>query len=345
MSEAVPSGVASGVKRAARLRLRGLENLLVPSFTPDLRALDEPGIRLDVRQSIRHGCCATALALEARLSRAEQQRFMRIACDEAQGRIAVGIVLSAPVRSEAVELLSCAAQAGISHVHLGVPQGFAPRSDAELVGYLSSILEAAPLPVLLLGERLAFPQLHASGLPIEAIEQLADQPSIIGLDLPSLDSGLIAECCERFGERLLVSSPHLGLLPMLVQNFNVQLSGPWGVEGLQSPAQRHAVSFFEMLLGGRASEAMTLYWRLAPALGAMARVAASFAHTGAQHWPLLKYQQWLSGGNGGLTRQPVMRLFQRDMQLVRGALAAVGVSCAQPDAAFFAGRQGREPSA
>jgi 4-hydroxy-tetrahydrodipicolinate synthase len=34
---------------------KGMENLFMPSFSPDFKTLDEDGIRHDVRNSIRHG--------------------------------------------------------------------------------------------------------------------------------------------------------------------------------------------------------------------------------------------------------------------------------------------------
>ena len=41
--------------------MKGLENIIIPSFTPDLSELDEEGIRWDVRQSIKHGFFSTLL--------------------------------------------------------------------------------------------------------------------------------------------------------------------------------------------------------------------------------------------------------------------------------------------
>ena len=42
-------------KAWAKEHIRGFENILMPSFTPDLSGLDEAGVRLDVRRSIEHG--------------------------------------------------------------------------------------------------------------------------------------------------------------------------------------------------------------------------------------------------------------------------------------------------
>jgi 4-hydroxy-tetrahydrodipicolinate synthase len=324
----------------ARGYFRGLENLLVPSFSQDLRRLDEAGIRLDVRSSIAHGAFSTACILDSGLTPDEQRAFIAIACDEARGRIGISVMLGAAHPDRVEELLAYAQAAGVSHAHLGSARSFAPASDSEVIAYVRRIADATRLPLSLAAEHFNFPNLHASGLPLESLERIADIDQVVALELDSLDAGLLEEACERFGERLLISSPHLSLLPLLVKSFGVQWSGPWAIEATQSPAQRHAVDFFGQIVAGDFTAAMARYWQIAPALAANARVASTYAHTGAKHLPLVKYQQWLSGGNGGLTRQPVMRLYQRDMQTIRNGLAAVGVNCADPDSAFFVGRGG-----
>jgi 4-hydroxy-tetrahydrodipicolinate synthase len=329
-------------KARARERWRGLENLLVPSFDADLRRLDEEGVRLDVRQSVAQGLFSTCCALDAGLAADEKRRLVELAVDEAAGRIAVSIAPGAAPVDEVLALVRHAEAVGASHVHLAYPQDFAPRSADELVDYVRRVADASALSVCLTAtDRTAFHALHPSGVPLAAFERLAEHDAVVALQLGSQDSGLILEACERLGGRLLVGSPHLGWLPMLAAEFGVQWSGPWNVEAVQSPARPLATEMLSHLAAGDLAAAMRCYWAMAPAFGAWSRAAQSFAHTGAQHWPLLKYQQWLGGGNGGMTRQPVMRLFQRDMQAIRAGLAAAGVECGDADAEFFRGRSAR----
>lgn len=327
------------LKAWAREHFRGFENLLIPSFGVGLRELDEGGIRLDVRQSIRHGFFAAQCALDAGLTHEEQCRMLRIAAHEADGRIAISLSLTGDSLARNIELLSEASKAGASHAAVGFPQDFVPRSQDDIVAYVRALADATDIGLYLIGaDRFAFHHLHPSGVPLDAYEKLADLDNVIALQLSGTDAGSILECFERFSDRLLVTTLNFGMLPMLAQNFGVQWSGAWTVEGLQSPDRPFAVQFFQHLQRGQFDAAMSIYWRLAPAFGAMTRVLAPSAPTGAAHWPLFKYQQWLSGGNGGMTRQPCMRLFDRDMQAVRNGLRAVGIECADDDAAFYAGR-------
>lgn len=329
-------------KAWAREHFRGFENLLMPSFSADLRELDEEGVRLDVRQSIAHGVFSTSCALESGLTSAEKLRLLSVAADEARGRISISLTLAGDSLAENIELLNRAAEAGASHAYVAFPQNFAPRTQHEVVAYVRTLAASTELGLCLVAsDKFAFHALHPSGVPLDAYEELAALDNVIGLQLAVMDAGLVLECFERFSDRLLVTTLNVGMLPMLVQNFGLQWSGPWTVEGLQSPHRPQAVEFLQHLQNGRFNEAMAIYWKLSPALGAGARVLGPHAMTGATHWPMLKYQQWLSGGNGGMTRQPVMRMFERDMQAVRGGMRAAGVECQDPDEAFFLGRTAR----
>lgn len=326
-------------KAWARSHFRGIENLLVPSFTPDLHDLDERALALDVEQSIRHGFFSTCCALEAGLTTAEQKRLVRAATTCAGTRIGVSVSLAGESIADNVETLRWAEDAGITHAHLSFPQHFQPRKEEDVHAFVDGIATQTGVALCLpASDRFALHHLHPSGVPFNAYERLADLDNVVALTITGHDSGMLLECCERFSDRLLVTTTNLSMLPMLRQNFNVQWTGAWGAEALQSPAARHAVEVMELLLAGRTEAAMAIYWKLTPALATMLRLTAGWAASGASHWPMLKYQQWLSGGNGGLTRQPCMRMFDRDMQAIRSALRAVGVECPDRDEAFYSGR-------
>lgn len=332
--------VARSERKAwAHETFRGCENFLIPSFGADLHALDEEGIRLDVRQAIRHGVFSTQCALEAGLGRDEQVRMLRIAVEEADGRIAVSLPLCGESLAQNLELLREAERAGATHAAVGFPQYFSPISQDEVYAYVRELANSTGLGLCLVAaDRHAFHSLHPSGVPLDAYERLSELDNVVALQLGSWDAGLVLECFERFSDRLLVTSLNFAMLPMLAQNFGLHWAGASVIEALQSPESPHAVRFVAELQEGRMEEAMTTYWKMAPALGATMRITAGIAPSGATHWPLHKYQQWLSGGNGGMTRQPCMRLFEREMQAVRGAMRAIGITCADDDARFYAGR-------
>lgn len=326
-------------KAWAREHFRGFENVLMPSFDADLRNLDDEGIRLDVRQSIRHGFFSSLCALETGLTMDEKKRMLSVATDEAGDKIGIALSLCGETLEENIEILKHAESVGATHALVSYPQSFSPKNQDDVYRFGKALADATSIGLyLFVSDKFQMHHLHPSGVPFDAYEKLADEPNVIAMKLGGMDAGMIYECFERFGERLLVTTVNLGLIPLLRKRYDVRWSGAWTVEALQSPERPHAVEFFNLLLEGREAEAMAKYWQMAPALGSMMRIMAPLIPTGLYHWPLLKYQQWLSGGNGGMTRQPVMRVFDRDLQVIRGGLRAVGVDCKDPNEDFYAGR-------
>lgn len=332
--------VAKSERKAwAKEHFRGFENVLMPSFGADLRELDDEGIRLDVRQSIRHGFFSSLCALETGLSMDEKKRMLSVACEEAGDKIGIALSLTGETLQENIEILQHAEKVGATHALLSYPQSFVPKTQDDVYQFGKALADATSLGVyLFVSDKFQMHHLHPSGVPFDAYERLADLDNVIAMKLGGMDLGMIYECLERFSGRLQVTTVNLGLIPLLRKQYDVRWSGAWTVEALQSPERPHAVQFFDHLLAGREREAMEKYWAMAPALGAMMRIMMPLVPTGLYHWPLLKFQQWLSGGNGGMTRQPVMRVFDRDLMVIRGGLRAVGVDCKDPNEDFFVGR-------
>ncbi len=326
-------------KAWAREHFRGIENVLIPSFNPDLTELDEEGIRLDVRQSKKHGFFSSLCAVETGLDPAEKVRFVEIACDEAGDDYGIAVSLSGDTIEGDLDLLRAAEKAGATHGLLSFPQAFVPKSQDDIYDYGKRLADSTDMGLyLFVSDKFGFGRFHPSGVPFDAFEKLADLPNVVAMKVGGMDAGMIYECFERFSDRLLVTTVNIGLIPLLRKSFDVRWTGAWTAEALQSPEHPHAVNMMNLLIEGKTDEAMQVYWRMTPALRAMMAIMAPLMPTGAYHWPLLKYQQWLSGGNGGLTRQPAMRVFQQNLQMIRGGLAAVGVQCPDPDEDFFLGR-------
>ncbi len=332
--------IAKSERKAwAKEHFRGFENVLMPSFTADLRELDDEGIRLDVRQSIRHGFFSSLCALETGLSMDEKKRMLTVACDEAGDKLGIALSLTGETIDENVEILQHAEKVGATHALLSYPQSFVPKTQDDVYQFGRRIADATNLGIyLFVSDKFQMHHLHPSGVPFDAYERLADVDNVVAMKLGGMDLGMIYEAFERFSSRLQVTTVNIGLLPLLRKQYDVRWSGAWTVEALQSPERPLAVQFFNQLLAGQEKEAMATYWQMAPALGAMIRIMMPLVPTGLYHWPLLKFQQWLSGGNGGMTRQPVMRVFDRDLMVIRGGLRAIGVDCKDPNEDFFVGR-------
>ena len=325
-------------KAWARESFIGLQNILVPSFTPDLLALDEAGIRRDVRQSIRHGFFASLLACEAALTLQECRRFVEIVADEAGDQLLIGVSLFVDGEQEMRELLAHAEKVGADFALLGFPLYYHPADEDAVYRYVSEFCEASNLGIIFPAnkQRLDLTRLHPSGVPLGLFDRLAAIDNLISIQIDSVETGLISECFMRYGEKLPLTSSFLGMTPLLMDTWGMQWSGGWMYEALQTPEQPHAVELFELLRRGRYDEAMRLFWHLAPGMATWGHIHELFSPGGNDHMQLRKYYQWCVGGNGGWLREPHFNLFQRQKDAIREAYQAMGITPTQDAEELFA---------
>ena len=333
-------------KAWARQNIRGFENILMPSFSPDLATLDEEGIRLDVRRSIEHGFFSV-FAVPLSLSRQERRAFFRICTDEAHGRIKVGTPLIAPDDAARRAYLDDCAETGLSHVLAHPWHTWRPESADELFDFYRGVAEYTTLAVELWAtDGWQFRHLHPSNVVVDVYDRAADLPNVVAVKLmTTLELPVVYEICERMSDRLLVAGVHLGLAPLLVKHYGMQWSGAWTVEALQSPEKRYVVDYLNLLLEGREKEALEIYWRIKPAYDALYALMAPMLPKGVHPFTHLKYYQWCMGGNGGLLREaedPNEGLFPlrtEDRAHIRKAFGSIGLEpTADSDEVFVVGR-------
>ena len=329
-------------KEWARSALRGIENALMPSFTADLTRLDEEGIRWDVRQAIAHGFFSTMCACETGLTLAENKRFLEIACDEAAGRILVSFTLLLDSFEDDIELLAHAEKVGASHALMGYPQTFRPRGENEILEATRRLSESTNLGlVMYASDKFDFVRFHPSQVPFEVYDKIADLPNVVSLKVGFGDPAMTFEAFERFGSRVLVNvgTPWLmGLFPLLRKRYGAQWFGGGSWEMWQSPEKPLVVEYYHHVMKGEVEPARSIYWTLAKGNALMMGNIARGGDIGMYNWPLGKYISWSVGGNGGVMRQPAMRLMPPMMAGRKAQLRAMGIAPREPDEEFFVGR-------
>ncbi|MBV8998158.1 MAG: dihydrodipicolinate synthase family protein [Solirubrobacterales bacterium] len=327
-------------KAWAREHFVGAENILLPSFTPELRELDEAGIRLDVGQSIAHGVFSIFCAIESGLTYEEKVRFLEITVEEAAGRVCVGFPLQGDSVEENIELLQQAERIGASHAMVSYPQNL-PLTDADaLVRYHEQLIEASDLALVLFhNDKFALHHLHPSGLPVSVYDRIVDRDTVVAIKVSVMDWATLGLCFARYAGKLLVSTPTILQLPLAMTHYDMQWTGAWTIEAFQTPEQPLVIELLDALRAGRHEEAIGIFARLGPLLAAFGPRLARMMPSGTYHWTFFKYLQYLSGGNGGVTRPPAMRLTRADMQEIRGAFLACGLTPAEGgDEEFAHGR-------
>ena len=327
----------SELKKWAREHMKGVENCLVPSFTPDLLELDEEGIRWDVQQTIKHGFFSTLCTSEAGLTFDEAKRFVAIVADEAKGKICVSTTLLFDSLDQNMEMLKHAEKVGCTHVLLGYPANLYPRSPEEIYKITREMCESTNLAVVLYpSPHYNFERFHPAGFPLDILTRMADFDNAVAIKVG--EPGLMAECVRRFVDKVLVSCPVERWLPFCFLSFKQQWIGAGPYESLQSPEKPYMVEYYNLMMQGKMDQAMEIYWRIMPARVMFEQQHMTVMMLGTYPWTMYKYYQWLVGGNGGFTRQPSMKIHQHEMEAIKMAFRIIGIDPRQHDEEFYVGR-------
>ena len=327
----------SELKEWAKENMVGVENCLFPSFSPDLSVLDEDGIRWDVRQSIRHGFFSTLCAAETGVTFEEAKRFVEIVADEAAGKILVSVTLLFDSFEQNREMLQHAEQVGCHSVLFGYPANWYAKSGDDIYQVTKEMCDSTNLAVFLYPTpHYNYERLHPSGFPLDALTRMADIENVAAIKVG--EPGLIADCVRRFGDKILVSCPVERFLPLMVLGFEQQWIGAGCYEVFQSPEKPYLVDYFRMLREGKIDQAMEIYWKLTPARVIFEQQFMPTSMLGTYNWTQQKYYQWCVGGNGGLTRQPSMKVHQHEMEATKMAFRMIGIEPREPDEEFYVGR-------
>ena len=332
----------SSHKQWAAENLKGVKNVLLPSFRPpDLTELDEKGIRWDVRHSIDQGFHSTMCEPTPNLNLDEARRFVDIATNEAGDDIRVSLYIQGNSLGENRKLMEYAEDVGVNTVLLGYPYTWDPDSPKEIYEVTKDFCDLVDLPIILYpSPKFNVEQFHPSGFPVNILDRMADIDNAVGAKISSsgADNFLVAdEIFRRVGDRLQVSYPG-GEIPGLVRNCDMQWLAAGPVDVYQTPDNPYYVEFFDLLRKGNYNEAMEVYWKLGPLRKAMGQLAKAGKKLGNYNYAEMKYWKWLTGGNGGYLRQPAMEISNSRRRTIRWAMKEVGLEVREDDSEFYVGR-------
>lgn len=347
-SAPAPGGAKTGkVSRSARKEwarehFKGFENIFLPSYLPNSTQFDEEGIRLDVRQAIRHGFFSTFCSGGADM--AQRRQLLDIVTDEAKGRILVSTGAMAPTIEQSIEWLNYCESKGVDHALVALPRsGFTTEDD--LYNHVARIAEGTNIGIVLYAvDGEAYRQFHPSNVPFKVFDRLADLPNVVAMKvMTTIDLPTTMGLYELLGDRLLVGTVNFTYTPILVKQYRMQWSGAWTVEALQSPEKPYFVEMMKLLQQNRIGEALEIYWKIAPAIRTLYNLMAPLLPKGLHPWPHLKFYQYLVGGNGsiGPNREDVGHSFTlkpEERQAFRDAYRAIGIEPAMNDEEFLVGR-------
>ena len=322
----------------AREKMKGVANVVIPTFTQDLRALNEKAIRYDIRKEIEYGFWGTLLVSETATTFDEYLRFTEWAVDESKGRLCLIHHSSFNTLEESIQAAKAAEAAGVDLVLLSYPPNFYPLSQEDIFDYTSAFCQATNLAVMLFPVPLwGFERLHPAGMALENITRMIKEiPNIVAIKeeggMPTI-AGFV-EAYHHFSKEVIVTFPMEDQGLMLASLVNMQFMGTSNYEYYGGLIPR----MFNLIRDGQFEEAMKYYWQIHPARlvnqSQNVIMGANFIHR-----MLWKYQGWLNGFNGGPLRAPTMRLNSNQMNALRRGLEMAGLKpTSDSDDKFFIGR-------
>ncbi|MDH4377706.1 MAG: dihydrodipicolinate synthase family protein [Ramlibacter sp.] len=336
----MPSYAKKDARAWAREHLVGCSGVTIPSYSADMRRLNERGIRHDVELIQKLGFTYTLLCSEVAITPEENAQFTAWARDTAGQGMGLFFHAAFGTLAENIEAVKLAEKAGADLVLLSYPTQFWPTSEQEIYDYTRLFCDATDLGVMLFPIPLwGFERVHPAGMSVQLVRRLLkDCPNIVaikseqGFPMP----GGICEMYHHFRDEVVISCPiEYDAIP-LMSLMTLQFSGTSNTQWMGDYYPRA----FDMARSGQWEVAMEMYWRVNPARQAGGAAAqASVPGTNVLNRTVWKYQDWLAGFNGGPLRSPSPRAPDRFMKGMRQGLVASGLPVtSDPDSAFIVGR-------
>ncbi|WP_321968983.1 dihydrodipicolinate synthase family protein [Paraburkholderia tropica] len=320
--------------------MHGVANVIIPTFTSDLKSLNENGIRHDVDKCREYGFSGTLLVSEVAITLPEYARFIAVAREKAEPNFHLIHHAAFGTLAENIEAAKLAEDAGADFILLGYPANFFATSEQDIYDYTKAFCDATDLGVILFPVPLwGFERVHPAAMSPELIRRLVkDCPNILcvkaegGIPTP----GGFIQTWRNHSHEMVVTHP--------LEQDAIPLSGILPIQWIgTSNTEFYADTIprvFKLCREGKFDEAMDIWWKLHPAR--MAHNAAQQTYAPGARFinrMMWKYQAWLQGFNGGPLRQPTMKVSNANMRLLRDGLKAAGFTPTElPDSEFHVGR-------
>lgn len=317
--------------------MRGCANVIIPSYTADLRALNEPGVRHDVRRCIELGFRGSLLVSEVNVTLDEYRQFAEWAHEEAAGRLQLVHHASFNTLTENIEAARMTAPF-TDYALLSYPANFYPSSEQEVLEYTRAFCDGVDLGVMLFVVPLwNFGRLHPADMSPAMLRKMVETiPNVVAIKAEGArNTGGIIDVYRQLKDQVIVTTPlEREIIPLLAL-ADFQYTGTSNTEYYGDSVPR----MFELASSGDMDAAMEIYWQIQPARAANASVGQITQTTGFINRMQWKFQGWLNGMNGGPLRQPTMKIPDRTMAILRRGLTDSGLPCEQSgNAEFFIGR-------
>ena len=336
----MPDYAKNEARAWAREHLVGCSGVTIPSYTADLKALNDRAIAHDIERLTILGFQYTLLVTETAITPEENARFTAVARETAGRDLGLFFHAGFATLEENVEAVHLADRAGAEVALLSYPSQFWPTTEQEVYDYTKAFCDATDLAVMLFPIPLwGFERIHPAGMSVEFVRHVIDTiPNIVAVKSEQgfpLPAG-VCEMYHHFRDEVVISCPIEADAIPLMSLMDLQFSGTSNTQWMGDYYPRA----FALARQGDWPAAMELYWQVHPARLANNAAAQSYiSGTGVINRSMWKYQDWLAGFNGGPLRGPTMRVPDRFMKTLRRGLEDSGLPVwPEPDSEFLIGR-------
>lgn len=330
----------AGAREWAQENMKGICGCLLPTFTSDLKGINEKAIRHDISRAKELGMAGQLLVAECGTTLEELLHVTEIAVDEAAGDIQTVVHAVLPTLEDNIQLVQESEKLGADLVLISYPLTFYPSSEDEVFEYTRALAESTNLGVIIFAMHLwNFRRFHPSHFSPDLIGRMIREiPNVVAVknEVGGPGIGGIAQVFERYSKDVIVMDPIESNSPAWHANYGMQWMGTSNYEAFGPWVPR----YFDLMREGKFEEAMEIYWKLHPVRESDAAVVGQ-ALAGTQMVPryLWKYQGWLNGFNGGPLRAPQARINDSQMKQLRAGATAAGLDVFDtPDEQFLVGR-------
>jgi 4-hydroxy-tetrahydrodipicolinate synthase len=287
-------------------KFKGIIPAVVTPFAEDAE-LDEETLREHLRFLIKngvHGLMVNGSTGEAEnLSSEERKRVIKIAVEEAGGKIPVIAGTGTPSTKKTIELTKDAKDMGADAVMVVTPFYLIPNEEG-LIKHYKSVVEAVDIPVILYN----IPPHTKVNLTPSIIEKLCKEaPNIVGLKDSYGNLSQFAETVKLVGDKISVLA---GCDDLLLPSFILGAAGAIIALGNIAPAM--TVQMFNLVQKGEIKQAKEIYFKLLP----IAKAIGSEFNFPAPVKEALK----LLGRSAGSTRSPIVPLAKQERANIEEAL-------------------------
>lgn len=328
----------SEAKEWAMQNWKGVCNVILPTFTSDLKRLNPKAIAHDVRLSKQLGFWGGLLVSECGTTLDEMKEFIDVAVEHRPKDYYLMLHASFDTLEDQIQMAQYAEAQGVEAMLLSYPSHFYPHTAAEIVEYTKMVTDSSNLAFIVFAvESWNFGRIHASKFPISLVEELAAIDTAVAVKYEAGHPGLagMGQIQESLRGKLVISDPMEHNGPAWVHAYGMQWMGTSNYEGFGDAVPR----WFNAMQQGNWDEGYEIFWSLTPARAARSAFHQSFSGAKLIHRPGWKYMAWLNGFNGGPLRMPQMRLDDRQMSSLRDGLKKSGLSITdEPNDNFFVGR-------